>query len=103
MSSVRASYDPTRPALLASEQTIEGRVFRVDEELPWRELGISEHVLHDFWRAGLVYFTVAKPVTLDHGDGKLETIMMTPGPKVYVNPTPIAPRPAPTSKRSQRS
>lgn len=62
MSVLRHPFDATRPALLASEQTIQERVFRVDEELPWRDLGISEHVLFDFWRSGLVYFKADQPV-----------------------------------------
>lgn len=60
MDSVRVAFDTSLPAFLASEQQIGGRTFKADEPLPWRELDISEHMLHDFWRAGLVYFKAAE-------------------------------------------
>ena len=85
MHPLREPFDTELPCFFASEQRIGDRAFAADDPAPWRELGVSEHVLFDWWRSGAVYFAKA---------AERETFTKTPGELVKVTP------PRPSRKRN---
>ena len=50
----RPAFDPSVTVIAASPFMAGGRTFRAGEVVDWRAVGVSESVLFDWWRTGLV-------------------------------------------------
>lgn len=54
----RIAFDPALPLVAASPFDARGKRFASGAEVDWRELGVSEAIVYDWWLAGLVVHPV---------------------------------------------
>lgn len=53
---VRIAFDVSLPVIACEAFTVSGKSFADGDTVPWRDLGVTEVMLHDWWRAGMVRF-----------------------------------------------
>lgn len=59
---VRIAFDASLPIVVSvPEMEMGGRRFVGGEAVPWRECGVDELTLYQWWRAGLVAFLPSSP------------------------------------------